>query len=240
MKRLGILGGMGPAATAHLFRRVIELTDAHCDQEHLEITVLNRPSVPDRTAYLLDKPGAASFVPVLQGMALELESAGCSVLAMPCNTAHTRLEEISSALTDAHFVDMLSETAALTANLGCSRVGILATDGTLSTKVYHHAFNQVALDVVSPEGELQETVMGIIYEYVKAGISVPREKIEYVLNALAAQGCDGVILGCTELSLLDIPARFQGMLVIDALEVLAWRCVQECGAPSRFPAVLCA
>ncbi len=238
MARLGILGGMGPAATAHLFTRVVELTNASCDQEHVEITLLNRPGVPDRTAYLLRKQGALNFIPVLQEMALELEAAGCFILAMPCNTAHTCLPEISSVLTSARFVDMLNETVALTASLGCSRVGILATDGTLSTKAYQHAFTQAGLEVVVPEGNLQRTVMSIIYENVKAGIPVPEEKVESVMSALACQGCDGVILGCTELSVIGIPAYFLGMPVIDALDVLAWRCVQECGATPRSLAVL--
>lgn len=239
MMRLGILGGMGPAATARLFTRVVDLTQAACDQEHIEVTLLNRPGVPDRTSYLLGKPGARNFIPVLQEMALELEAAGCGVLAMPCNTAHTRLPEIASVLTSARFVDMLGETVLLTSRLGCSRVGVLATDGTLSTEAYQSAFAQAGLETVIPQGSLQETVMSIIYDDVKAGLPVPARKMEGVLDALACEGCDGVVLGCTELSVVDVPTTYRGMPIVDALDVLAWRCVQECGAAARPLSVLC-
>ena len=234
MEKLGIIGGMGPAATARLFARVVDFTDADCDQDHLDVTVLNRPSVPDRTAYLLGQEGARSFVPMLQDMARTLEEEGCAVLGMPCNTAHARIDDVAAVLSRARIVNMPREAAAFAVKaLGCVRVGVLATDGTLATGVFQRALAEEGAQAEIPDAAFQQRVMSVIYDYVKAGRSVPEGFFEGALDHLSACGCDGFILGCTELSLLGMPARYGGRPVIDALDVLAWRCVQECGAPAR-------
>ena len=188
--------------------------------------------MPDRTAFLLGRPDAPSFVPALVDMARDLEALGCTVLAMPCNTAHARAEEVRERLARARIVDMPRETAAFLHDLGCTNVGVLATDGTLAARVYQDALAEEGLAVVVPPDESQREVMGIIYDGVKAGRPVPQEDVLGMLDAVAAAGCDGVVLGCTELSVLSTPARHRGAPVVDALDVLAWRCVQECGAPA--------
>lgn len=135
-------------------------------------------------------------------------------------------------LARARIVDMPRETAAFLHDLGCTNVGVLATDGTLAARVYQDALAEEGLAVVVPPDESQRKVMGIIYDGVKAGRPVPQEDVLGMLDAVAAAGCDGVVLGCTELSVLSTPARHRGAPVVDALDVLAWRCVQECGAPA--------
>lgn len=232
-RKLGIIGGLGPAATVRLFERIVELTDAACDQDHLDITVLNRPQIPDRTAYLLGRAGAPSFVPPMQQAARELEAAGCQVVCTPCNTAHSRYGDIAGVLREARFVHMPREAAAFAHALGCTRVGIMATDGALAAGVYQAAAEHVGLACEVPDDQAQRTVMSIIYDDVKAGRPVDFARFEGVVAQLAARGCDGVILGCTELSCVGAPERIDGVAVVDALDVLAWRCVQECGAPAR-------
>ena len=233
MEKLGIIGGMGPAATARLLTRVVELTSAACDQEHVDVTVLNRPSVPDRTAYLVGEEGAEPFVPALVDMAQALEAWGCTVLAMPCNTAHAGKDDVAARLTRARLLDMPRETAAFLQGLGCANVGVLATDGTLAAGVYQTACGEAGVRMTPPAPETQRAVMRVIYEGVKAGRAVPEQDAWSLLDALVDAGCDGVVLGCTELSVLPFPARYRGACVVDALDVLAWRCVQECGAPAR-------
>ena len=233
MEKLGIIGGLGPAATARLMTRIVDFTDAARDQDHLDITVLNRPWIPDRTAYLLGRPGARSFIEPMQQAALELEEAGCGVLCTPCNTAHSRLDDIAAPLAAARFARMPQETAYFAARLGCARVAVLATDGTRATGVYDRALQAAGLEAVWPDAQTQREVMSIIYDEVKAGRAGGPEHVEAVCSALIAQGCDGIILGCTELSVVNCPRRLAGMPVVDALDVLAWRCVQECGAPAR-------
>lgn len=232
-EKLGIIGGLGPAATARLMRRLVDLTCAERDQDHLDVTVLSRPQIPDRTAYLLGRAGAASFVEPMQQAAAELEAAGCTVLATPCNTAHARLGQVASVLGRARFVHMLDEAAAFAARLGCTRAGVLATDGTRAVGVYDMALAGAGLAAAWPGEDGQRTVMAAIYDGVKAGRKVAPDVLEPVCAGLADAGCDGIILGCTELSLVGCPPRMAGVPVIDALDVLAWRCVQECGAPAR-------
>lgn len=128
-KKLGIIGGLGPAATATLFARVIDLTEAETDQDHLDITILNRPQTPDRTAFILGKSDE-SYLPPLHEAALELEDLGCEVLATPCVTGHYRSDEWSAGLQTAHLVHMPRETARYLALAGKRCVGIMATDGT--------------------------------------------------------------------------------------------------------------
>lgn len=224
---------MGPAATAQLFTQIVKYTDARCDQDHLDITILNRPFIPDRTAYLLGKPGAKSFVEPMQKAARELEDAGCCVLATSCNTAHARLDQIASVLTRARFVPMPSSAVEFAKNLGCARVGILATDGALAAGVYQKACEDAGVHALTPAAPVQAQVMSIIYDDVKAGHSADPAKVQLVLDAMLEEGADGIILGCTELSLLGIGRRTEGAAVVDALDVLAWRCVRECGARAR-------
>lgn len=231
-RKLGIIGGLGPAATVRLFQRIVELTDVQRDQDHLDITILNRPQIPDRTAYLLGRPGAPSFIPIMQQAACELEQAGCEVICTPCNTAHSRYSEIASVLTHATFVHMPQETAAFAKSLGCTRVGVMATDGALAAGVYQESFEREGLRFEQPAPSAQKSVMGIIYDEVKAGRPVDFDRFQTVCAGFLKRGCDGIVLGCTELSCIGAPTHVMGVTVIDALDVLAWRCVQECGAPA--------
>lgn len=239
--KLGIIGGMGPAATVRLMQRIIDFTDVEADQDHLDVTALVRPWVPDRTAYLLGREGAASFVEPLQEAARQLQDAGCDYIAISCNTSHARLADIQSVLDHARIVDMLAETARLFAQLGCARVGVLATDGTLATGVYGRALEGQGLSWLAPDDDSQREVMSIIYDGVKAGRAVDPQRLVRLCADMARRGCDGVVLGCTELSCVDfsLPADLaERLVVLDALDVLAWRCVQLCGAPAaQLPAL---
>lgn len=232
-KKLGIIGGLGPAATATLFSRVIDLTEAATDQDHLDITILNRPQTPDRTAYILGKSDE-SYLPSLRESALELERLGCEVLATPCVTGHYRSEEWAGDLKTARLVHMPHETARYLALAGKRRVGIMATDGTGRARVLQSQLEEQGLDSVLPDAENQIKVMSIIYDDVKSGRPANMRAFDEVCAHLREQGCDSVILGCTELSVINAPAKSHGMVVVDAMEVLAIRSVQECGATVKW------
>lgn len=232
-KKLGIMGGLGPAATATLFGRIIDLTEAATDQDHLDITILNRPQTPDRTAYILGKSDE-SYIGPLHDSALTLEGLGCQLLALPCVTGHHRSEEWSAGLTTAEVVHMPRETARYLARAGKRHIGIMATDGTGRARVLQDAFEAEGLQVTLPDAENQAKVMSIIYDDVKRGRRANMRAFDEVCAHLREAGCDAVVLGCTELSVINAPAKSHGMVVVDAMEVLAIRCVQECGAPVRW------
>lgn len=233
MKKLGIIGGMGPAATARLFQRIVEFTDVRTDQDHIDVTVLSDPGVPDRTGYLLGHPGASDFVPVLRRKAAALRDLGCEVAAMPCNTSHARLDDIARVAPGLAFVHMPRETARFAGQVGSSRPLILATDGTLACEIFQAAAAHAGIDCVLPDESVQRLVMEVIYDYVKAGRPAPDALTERLVSHGAERGADGVILGCTELSMLGLPPRVGDVPVIDALDVLAWRSVLACEAPAR-------
>ena len=232
MKKLGIVGGMGPAATAKLFSRIIDFTDVETDQEHIEITILNNPQIPDRTAYILGR-SQESFVPLLQSMSQELQDGGCEVIAMPCNAAHSHWAEINEGIDRATFINMLRETALLLRDLGCSRPGLLATDGIIVSRVFHDELAACGLETIVPDENQQAQVMSAIYDYVKAGRDIPAGLLDEVCDHLISKGADSLILGCTELAFLGIPLRYKGIPVADTIDVLAWRSVLECGAPAK-------
>ena len=129
MKTLGIIGGMGPMATAYLLELIIQMTAAKTDQEHLSAVVLNNPQVPDRTAYILDRE-KPSPLPVLEGMAHALENLGCGVLCAPCVTSHYFYQELAGCV-KVPFLHMVEETARELRAAGKRKAGILATTGTV-------------------------------------------------------------------------------------------------------------
>lgn len=229
MEKLGILGGMGPEATASLFSRIVSFTDAATDQEHLDITILNDPSIPDRTAHLLGKPDSADFTVPLQKLAAQLEDAGCTVIAMPCSTAHVLIDAIAAPLARARILNMPRLTAKAVKASGAQKTAILATDGTVRFGLYEQALADEGLISYLPSPPTQADVMAVIYDHVKAGVPTPRTLISSIFSELEREGCDAAILGCTELSVIDIPPALGAVSVIDALDVLARESVRACG-----------
>lgn len=230
MKTLGIIGGLGPMATAYLLQLIIEMTDAKTDQEHLDVIVFDRPSVPDRTAHILDKT-KPSPLPSMTATAKTLEQLGAGCLCAPCVTSHYFYKELSSSVS-VPFLNMVEETAKELKTAGKQRPGILATTGTVSTGLFQKAFEKEGLQAVLPDEAGQALVMSLIYDDIKAGKPADPKKFQKVSEMLYSSGCDCIVLGCTELSLIKKSAGLDGRY-LDALEVLAKRCVEECGAPLK-------
>ena len=230
MKTLGILGGMGPMATAYLLELIIQMTDAKTDQDHLRVALLNNPQVPDRTAHILDNT-QPSPLPVLRRMAQTLEGLGAGVLCAPCVTSHYFFGELQKSV-GVPFVHMVEETARELGEAGKTKAGILATTGTVKTRLFQQALESRGLSWAVPSGQGQELVMSLIYEDIKAGRPVNLGKFRRASDELFDQGCDCVILGCAELSLVKRDTAL-GHGYLDALEVLSKGCVKACGAPLK-------
>ena len=123
--------------------------------------------------------------------------------------------------------------AATAKRTGALRTGILATDGTVRFGLYEQALRAEGITAVLPSPAIQEKVMAVIYDHVKAGRPAPDDLLDDIFADLEAQDCDTTILGCTELSVIGLPESVKGIRVIDALSSLAEGCVAACGAPSR-------
>lgn len=226
MNSFGIIGGLGPMATAYLLQLIVDMTDAKTDQEHLDAIVFNRPSVPDRTAYILD-PTKPSPVPTMVDMAQKLEGLGVCAIGTPCVTAHSFHEALQNSV-QVPFIHMVQETAAYLKAAGCKKAGIMATTGTVRMGLFQTALQDAGVDCVLPDEAMQQHVMSLIYDNVKAGLPADMEKFRTVSDALRQEGCDAIILGCTELSIIKRDNTI-GSGYLDALEVLARAAILTCG-----------
>jgi len=222
-KMIGVLGGMGPEATVELFRRVLSLTPAKRDQDHIHVIVDSNPKIPDRTSAIFDEGESPLRLMVAAAKNLETSGAGCIIV--PCNTAHHWLTELRASVS-VPVVDMIGETAARVAAYQPSlhTIGLLATSGTLRTGLYQDAFDKEGLRLLVPGEEEEKAVMQAI-ERIKAGDHSVRGEVIAVAQHLVERGAEGVIPGCTELSLVVDPSDFSCPL-FDPLSILASHAVE--------------
>jgi aspartate racemase len=216
-KVLGVLGGMGPAATVAFLARVQALTPAEGDADHIRVIADINPKVPDRNR----QPDAAEAV--LGQMAMRLRDAGAQVLAMPCNTAHAQAGMARKVLP---FIDMIEETARAATTDDVKKIGVLATPG--GEALYTRAVQSGGRRIVRLAGGDRQAFMSCIYA-VKAGdlSDARRTEMRRLANALVASGAEVVISGCTEVPLL-LDAADVTVRLVDSAEVLAQACVDRC------------
>ena len=201
---IGILGGMGPEATAYFFELVIRHTDAGCDQAHVPVIILSDPRVPPRSEAILN--GGESPVPVLRRGAKTLEKAGAGLIVMPCITAHYFLPEVRTAV-KVPFLDLLEEAAneAATRYPEVRRAGILGSPGTVKSRIVHRAFLERGLEVIDPTPAEQALVDEAVFGPAgikAAGVSEgPRTLLREAARALVEHGAQAIIAACTEVPL---------------------------------------
>jgi aspartate racemase len=217
---IGILGGMGPEATADLYMEMIRLTPAEIDQDHLPVLIYSNPKVPDRTRAIL--AGGEDPLPTMLESAKVLEKGGAGIIAIPCNAAHYFLARLQEQLT-IPVLNMLEETL-LTFKAERSqgkRVGLLATTGTVESGMYRNVFAREGVDVLVPEDGDQARVHAGI-QTVKAGIhdQETRGMFHSIGASLVREGAQAVILGCTEIPLSFEP-REVDFLVLNPTRILA-------------------
>lgn len=232
--KLGIVGGVGPAATVDFMGKVVKNTTAAKDQDHIKMVVEQNPQIPDRTANLLRQEADPTVA--LYATCKRLESEGANAIAIPCNTAHAYVERIQPHLS-VPIVNMLTETVRhIVSKYGrAAKVGLLATSGTVESRVYHEAAVG-QLELVTPAPEFQQMVMEAIYgvDGVKAGHTQGRcaGLLRTAIAHLQSRGASVQVLGCTELPLIF--AQTDGfdtgmgatVALVDPTDVLAKRCVQ--------------
>jgi aspartate racemase len=236
---VGVIGGVGPMATVYYMQRVIEMTKAGCDQEHINMLVFNDCDIPDRTAFITEK-SPDNPLPVMVEDAKRLEAAGCEFVVIPCNTAHYFYDELEQAV-EIPVVNIVEETIryakARVQDLSC--VGIMATTGTIVTGTYQKYAERAGLSFAVPDEDEQDLLMQIIYDGVKAGKPVPRADFDRVANHLRAKGAQCLILGCTELSVLKRDLPINDPDVLDSIDVLASETVRRSGKPFTDECLLC-
>lgn len=229
-KRLGILGGMGPQATQIFYQWILDRTDAASDQEHIPALILSDTAMPDRTEAILSGEEDPVFRRLLADAQL-LERSGCTAIAIPCNTSHYFVPRVQEQIS-IPILHMPRLTVERLRRMGKKKVAVLATDGTHHVGVYSRACQEAGIEPVIPDGETQKLVMSIIYDEIKQGERGSRSKFARIDHFARAQGCDGAILGCTELS---VYRDYHGLpdFYIDAMEVLAEESILSCGKKLR-------
>ena len=224
-KTVGIIGGMGPGATALLFQKLIDYTDAKSDAEHMHIIIDNNTAIPDRTTAILNGENTPALCIVESGKKLEM--CGAELLLIPCNTSHYFYDDIQEQLS-VPVVNMIAETAKVCLNNGYTKVGVLATTGTCNTDTYGRELNKFGVETVYPDVEGQKKVMEIIYDQVKAGRKINVQILDQTLKKMASKGAQAFILGCTELPFAIKNGDF-GYHFLDSLDILAKRAVEMAG-----------
>ena len=224
---LGILGGLGPMASAFFYELITAHTKASKDQEHIDIILSSRASTPDRTAFITGKSDD-SPLPYMVEDAKRLEIYGADVIVIPCNTAHYFVEEIRANV-KVPVPGIIEETSEHLKRAGYKKAGIMATAGTVSSGSYQHQLESRGLGWAVPDEEHQQYLHELIYDDVKSGKEPDIEKFYKVAKYLTDKGCDKIILGCTELSLIN-RAVGGDKLFTDSLEVLAYTAIKSCGS----------
>jgi len=225
-KTIGILGGMGPAATVELMSRIIRRTPAKDDGDHIRMLVDNNPKVPSRIAAIIEGTGDDPL-PELKRMASGLQAAGADFLVMACNTAHHYQAELAAAVA-IPLLSILDVTARhLAANHPrARRIGFLASPAVRLTGVYGQAFKEKGLTIVYPGEEPNAGLLGVIRQ-VKEGQTGPDQvRVFHDVARQLAPGVDAVLVACTELSMLPLP-QLSGIPVIDTLDLLAEAAIAE-------------
>ena len=242
--KIGVVGGVGPLATVDFMGKVVRLTEAARDQDHIKMIVEQNPQIPDRTEHLVQSgtdPTIALFA-----TCKKLEAAEADLIAIPCNTAHAFVDRMQAHLR-VPVLNMLDETMAqIAARYSGQLVGLLATSGTVTSRVYAEAAEHARVSMIVPDEVHQLLVMQAIYGAtgVKAGFTTGqcRDDLLKGILHLAGRGAGVVVLGCTELPLLfpqttEFDAGGSMIALLDPTMLLAAACVRHAQA-ARAPAPL--
>lgn len=226
---VGVLGGMGPAATIDLMRRVMAATPARDDVDHIHLLVDQNPKVPSRIDALINRTGPSPLDELVR-MAKGLEAAGATMLAIACNTAHGYAGEIAAAVR-IPLLDMVALTAAAIAcrPLRHRRVGMLASTAVLRLGLYERAFEAFGIETIYPER--QAGILDIIKAVKGEGASARlRERFNEIACKLAEGEVDLLVIACTELSMLA-DGLDADLARLDALDVLVSAIVEHAAMP---------
>ena len=223
MYKLGVIGGMGPLATVKFYDKIVLNTEAHNDNEHIDLIVLNHSTMPDRTKCIIENKDTEFLNEIKKDLEI-LERIGIDVVAIPCNTSHYFYDEFKN-FTNLKIINMIEETILEIKRRGIKKVAVFGTLGTLNSKVYNKYAKENGIEVKELSLEDKKTVMDIIYKIKETNNLESKDFVE-ILNRYCNDKTIGII-ACTELSLLDICKNIN---TIDALDVLVNKSIEYSGA----------
>lgn len=227
-KKLGIIGGMGPLATAVFYEMLISHTAADCDQDHIETYIISNPEIPKRVEYIMGESDD-SPAPYLSDIALKLQDLGAEIIVMPCVTAHFFYEETASKLT-VPFLNILTETRNRLSENGIKKAGILATRATIKSGILQNVLREAGIDSIIPEDDEAGSIARIIYTEIKTGREPDRDSLYAIMDSMQSRGAETCLIACTDLSacLWNYRSNADHHKYTDLMEVLAETAVREC------------
>ena len=229
-KLLGILGGLGPMSSAYLYKMITQHTKADKDQDHINIILNSRASTPDRTDFILGN-SSDSPLPYMVEDAKRIEVYGADGIIIACNTAHYFLDEVRSAVS-VPVPSIIYETVDFLKKSGFRKAAILATSGTVKSGSYQEKCNSIGIDYALPSDKSQNLLMNLIYDCIKCGKKASVDDFLVISDEMKALGCDSLILGCTELSVLADELSLKQYTnipyIADSLEVMACSSIAFC------------
>ena len=222
---LGILGGLGPMSGIYFCEMLTQHTYAQKDSDHLNFLLSSRADTPDRSSFILGL-SSEDPTPRMRSEAKRLEAAGAELLVIPCNTAHYFYSKVAEAV-DIPILNIIEETAKLCAIEKTKKVGVLATEGTISSGAYKDIFNSYGIEIATLTNDEQNFITETIFDRIKSGLKPDTERFIALCDKLFNNGCERIILGCTELSLIKKEHTLPNY-VIDSLEVLCISALKIC------------
>ena len=218
-KRLGILGGMGPAASAEFVTRLIAQTPATCDQEHIPFVLWNNPQVPDRSTSLRNEDNRPLPF-LLQGVQV-LKAVGCDLIVIPCNTAHFWYDDmIKLRVPIVHIVDSVAD-ALRDVGVDSSTIGVMGTQATVELGLYQYKLNKAGWNCIVPSKEEMDTLVQPAIDLIKGGKLLESQlPLMKVIHSLIDRGAQAVVLGCTELPLAIKISSENGVPLINSIDSL--------------------
>jgi aspartate racemase len=228
MKRLGILGGMGPAASAEFVSRLIKQTPATCDQEHVPFVLWNEPRIPDRST-AMQAGDNAPLLWLLQGIQA-LKTVGCDRIVIPCNSAHFWYNDMTKmGVPITHIVDSIADQLRAL-NLENTTIGIMGTQGTIEHGLYQNRLTQQGWCCIVPDRAEMDFFVQPAIDLIKAGkIAESQLLLMKTIHSLIDRGAKAIVLGCTELPLSINIDREQGVPVVNSIDSLVQAVIKHKG-----------
>ncbi|NGM19399.1 aspartate/glutamate racemase family protein [Roseomonas stagni] len=229
---LGVLGGMGPLASAQFMLRLTLLTPATRDQDHIPAVLWSDPRVPDRTAARI--AGGEDPLPALLRGIRGLEAAGATAIAIPCNTAHGWFEGMQEAtrLPILHIVDA-AEAELLRQGVTPGPIGLMGTAGTLAMRLYQERLDARGWTCLTPSPEEMDRLVTPGITEVKANnVAAAYAPLAEAARLLVGRGARAVVLGCTEIPLGIAAGPALPFPVCDTIDGLARAAIRHCHRPA--------
>ena len=221
-KTIGIIGGMGPAATLDLFAKLLAASNADRDQDHFRLLIDNNPRVPDRNAAIAGR--GPSPGPQLAASARGLELAGADFLIIACNTAHAFAPEIEAAI-GIPLISMIDATVDAAMEVRPLRVGVLAADGCRRAQLYHRAFEQREVEPLFLADDAQADFMTLLYRIKAGDVGMEtRQRMQQLAINLNARGAQAIVAACTEVPLV-LEADVLAVPLISSTDALVTRAI---------------